>query len=610
MKNKLTGKFFQNMMLQTKLIYSYLFVVMLPVIFIGYFFISQTTKETLAHTNYVNDVNLKQIKNNVTNILSNYIQLSDNIFSDPQLNNYLEKEYPADCDYGIKYFDFYELSKTYNNKMVFQNVSGINISVYTSNIEILHDNDFIFPLESQIGSSWYKEFSNSRNPISVGTPFISDKKKCMIPMSRRLEFSITDKYTNILKLSIPESQLYKMIENESENKIIYILNDENIILTSTDRNSVGMNFYKYKELGGNYSDLKSLTKDIILNGEDETVYFGIIDLKNFSKCKIISIVSTKPILKKINEITRYSLIICLISVVITISFVIIFSSKLTSRLKKLVTNMGKIRDGSFDVFVSYDEGDEIGELSRSFKNMIDRVNDLISKVYTNELHIKTLEIKSREAEIHALQSQINPHFLFNSMESIRVNLMKNQDYETSSIIESLARLLRKSIDWKSDNLPLRHEIDLVENYLKIQKFRYRHRLDYSLSIAEEYRDILIPKFSIQPLVENAIFHGIEMKKNGGFLKIYTETYEFGYSIVIEDNGVGMPEETLSALRFSLDNWNSGNSSGSIGIINVHQRLKLLFGREYGLIIESTVNSGTTVRMNLPAKNGKGGLTHV
>lgn len=599
------------MKLQKKLLFSYLIVILLPVILISYFLITKTTEETLKQTGSINEISFRQMRNNISNLFGSYIQISDSIRSDTPLNDLLEKEYPESDDFGVKYFDYYNIYSMYKNKYALYYINGIKITVYSDNDELVYDNEFFFSLTDEFkNTEWYEKVQKSKGINFIGTPYFSDNKY-QIPMGRILNSEASYGYTNLLSIVIPENLIYRLIEKEAANKSIYILSDDNYIISSTDRDKIGQKYEDIYETQTKHPDISSIEQEIIINNGDETIYADkLSDKGSLSHCKVISIVSSRPIIEKNREIIRDSIVICVFSVIIATAFVLIFSRQLSSRLKKLVRNMSKIKDGKFDVFVSYDEKDEIGELSRSFKTMIDRINALITEVYVAELKVKNFELKTKEAQIRALQSQINPHFLFNSMESIRSNLLKKQDFETSDIVESFARLLRKSIDWTNDNIPLQQEIELVEHYLKVQKFRFRQKLVYEINIDQQYYQNLIPKFSLQPLVENAIYHGIEMKRDGGCIQIYSETFESHFKIVVRDNGIGISTENLEIIKEKLTNWKEEKVAGGIGILNVHQRFKMFYGENYGLEYESIQGVGTTVSAIIPSEKREGGIGNV
>ena len=196
----------------------------------------------------------------------------------------------------------------------------------------------------------------------------------------------------------------------------------------------------------------------------------------------------------------------------------------------------------------------------------------------------------------ALQSQIDPHFVFNTMESVRMRLWKNRDFQTAEIIQKFALLMRRSMEWDKDTVTLREEVELVKAYLQIQQFRFSDRICFELQVDPALSSCKIPKFSLQPLAENAIRHGLEPKQGHGKLRISSEIGTGEFFIFVEDNGVGMEAETLQKLQAELD---SLPRQENIGIRNVHRRIRLLFGEPYGLHFRSEPGQGTTAEVRLP-----------
>jgi two-component system sensor histidine kinase YesM len=269
--------------------------------------------------------------------------------------------------------------------------------------------------------------------------------------------------------------------------------------------------------------------------------------------------------------------------------------------------MGKIRDGQFNIKVDDNGNDEIAILSKSLKSMADRIDYLINEVYKAEMLVKDIEIEKKQAEICALQSQINPHFLFNTMEAIRMDLWQKQEFEISEVITRFAMLIRKSIEWSDDSNTIKQERQLVEDYLLIQKYRYVNKLDYIINIDTELENYSIPQFTLQPIVENAIYHGIELKKGKGCVTISAQVFKGDIKIAVQDDGLGMTEERLSTIRDTINEEHKKAGKARIGIRNVHQRLKLEFGNKYGLTITSQEGIGTQVDILLPMINqNKGG----
>jgi two-component system, sensor histidine kinase YesM len=590
-----------RMNLHTKLLLSYLVAVLLPVVIVGSFMVNRTIDTVLSQTDNINYINFQQLKSNMRSQFSSYIQLSTSILAENELVDYIEKDHSDNQDYLESFKLYNKLYTAYSSKLPISTISSYydkKLSIYTSNPTLITDNSFILPIASDLkNQKWFKDVIAGRGetvflpPHLIVNNTVSDGRY-VFAIGRVMNPFLKKKYVNVLHLQIPESEIYSLIDKEGINKRIYILNRDNIVMSSTDRDSIGKDFTSLPGIGTIISS-KHTNEPIVLDNRKMIAFYDeFTDKSAIHGCKIVSISSSETMVNEISSIIRYTIYICSAGVIITIFLVVLFSNTLTGRVKMLVRNMSKIRDGKFEVFIDCRGEDEIGELSRSFKSMIDRMNHLITEVYV-------LDIRKKEAEIHALQSQINPHFLFNTMESIRMNLWNKQDYETSEILQKFSKLLRKSIDWSSDRISLANEIDLVETYLKIQKFRYEDKLDYRIDIDEALNEYVIPKFTLQPIAENAIYHGIEMKKGRGILSIYTRVMDDTLRIYVEDDGVGMDPEQLKAIRMQLENNSTTNSKGRVGISNVHQRVRLQYGDNYGLHIESKKDKGTRIEIILP-----------
>ena len=238
------------------------------------------------------------------------------------------------------------------------------------------------------------------------------------------------------------------------------------------------------------------------------------------------------------------------------------------------------------------------------EEMLDEVTDYQQTVANREL---TYEYLRAQAELNALQSQINPHFLFNTLESIRGFAQKQNVPEIADITEAMSSLFRNSIQKVDTLIHLRDEIENVRNYMLIQEFRFpgKFRLEMDLEGGEELLNCKLPNLTIQPLVENAIFHGLELIPSGGLINIEIYSTEKRLIIHVSDNGHGIPKERLAELndRLASNDANGlkpdGKKGAGIGLANIHKRIKLQMGPQYGLAISSTLNIGTEIEVTLP-----------
>ncbi len=216
------------------------------------------------------------------------------------------------------------------------------------------------------------------------------------------------------------------------------------------------------------------------------------------------------------------------------------------------------------------------------------------------------EKQRRKAQLYALQTQIDPHFLYNALDSIRGYALLHDMEEISDITEALSRVFRNMISDKHELLPFWQEMDNISNYMKIQQFRFNHKFQYFFDIDEEIvNKYMVPRMVIQPLVENAIVHGLEKKVEGGWVKVTAYVTERRLVITVTDNGVGMSEERLEllnkAMEMGLEEYDiqGGRQHAGIALININKRIKLNFGNRYGLILNSTQNVMTSTEVILP-----------
>jgi two-component system sensor histidine kinase YesM len=286
----------------------------------------------------------------------------------------------------------------------------------------------------------------------------------------------------------------------------------------------------------------------------------------------------------------------LVAVVLLLTAVIIISYRLshmlTQPIEQLTDQMKLAEKGDLGkVITSFaftDRADEIGYLEKRFSIMIQRINTLIEENYTRQIMLK-------DTEYRALQAQINPHFLYNTLTSINWLARSNGQSAISSMVESLGRLLRAAISNKEPMITIGEEIKLLQDYMNIQKVRYGHDLQFVLDIDERLHDYRIPKMSLQPIVENSVKHGLENMLEPCVITVSAEDTDTMIHLSVADNGPGMDEETLEKLKdFRLPSKGSG-----IGLKNIHERLQLLFGEEAGLSFSSKPGQGTLVIIKLP-----------
>jgi len=276
---------------------------------------------------------------------------------------------------------------------------------------------------------------------------------------------------------------------------------------------------------------------------------------------------------------------------LTVLLSYIFTLSISKPLNRLVDAMNEVKRGNLSVNMQDKSNDEIGEVTRNFNSMLNEIKKLMENV-------KNKEKQKRKAEIAALQAQINPHFLSNTLNTVKWLASAQKAENIEAIVSSLIQLLHISMGKGGDLITIREELEYIKSYINIQEYRYYDKFRVVFEIEEEILDYKILKFLIQPVVENSIIHGIKPSMEQGLIAIKGFRYNDILKIIVTDNGVGIPEEKLNTLFSNNQEDKKFNFSG-IGINNVNDRIKMNFGDQYGLQIESVPNLYTTAELTLP-----------
>ena len=322
--------------------------------------------------------------------------------------------------------------------------------------------------------------------------------------------------------------------------------------------------------------------------EDEYVY--TIAQSGATGWRAIGVVKTKDLLTY-NSIARNTYFtVTMIILCIAIALSIQLSKRITKPIRILENAMKRSEIGEFEsAEIEVLENNEIGRLGRTFNIMNRKIQQLIEEKVQDE------KLK-RQSELRALQAQINPHFLYNTLDSIIWMAEGGKNKEVVKMTSALARFLRQSISNERETISIEQEISYVESYLNIQKMRYRDQLNYTIDVSEEIRSYHIIKLVIQPLIENAIYHGIKYKNGEGNILIRGNEKNGKVMLEVRDDGIGMDEETLSNIFKKKENKLKHNG---VGVYNVYSRLKLRYGSESEIFYESMPDKGTRVKILIP-----------
>ena len=329
------------------------------------------------------------------------------------------------------------------------------------------------------------------------------------------------------------------------------------------------------------NDIYVFTK-LITEEIQEYVYYEALELEKVKEA----------IQADINNMLSVSLIILVVVLVITWTLVIVISDSISKPLQHLCELTKQVGSGDFSMQKINGSGDEVATLESSFNTMVGKIEELVANVRCEQVNLRRTELK-------LLQAQINPHFLYNTLDTIIWMAEDGQSEEVVEIVGALSDFFRVSLSKGRDYITLKEEESHVKSYLQIQQFRYADILEYEIDIPEELGEYNILKLTLQPIVENAIYHGVKQKRGKSKIMIHGSYKENHILLTVEDNGIGIQEEKLKQIRLHLEKENPEITDRGFGLANVNARIRLNYGKEYGLSIDSTYGAGTKVSMILP-----------
>ncbi|OAS82571.1 MULTISPECIES: cache domain-containing sensor histidine kinase [Metabacillus] len=583
----------KNFQLKTKLIITYILLTVIPMAVLGYITYYQNTKAIEEQVGeYVprllNQAN-KNIENEINEIgnLPNLIYNSSDVMAVLRANPYKDQSSMLQDQFTVESF----LSRTYLGS---NNTNILGAFLLSTN------GSFISTRVAYEGF----DFNNTLLPYGEAHDLGGDTK-ILLPNEVNLTFEGDPSYMLVVKeivdldnrenlgtlfLAVKLTFIEEILQDldEEERATMWVMDDQGQIIYHPLQKKIGTYFEEiddYPILNGSFRT--TIEKDRTL-----------ISINQSAKQQWV-LVHSIPITyltEGTDVVKTVAIIIFLILVVITTLISIIVAWSVTKPINLLGRIMKDVENGNLYVKIPIDSKDEVGVLASSFQSMISKIRDLIKK---ND-HI---EIRQKEAELYALQSQINPHFMYNTLETIGASIEDGESELVVDMVAILGRMLRFSLSNKDKIVPISLEVLHIEDYLTLQKFRFEERISFNIQNDYEHDVYFTPKFILQPIVENSVKYGMQKRKalkiEIDFIHEKSEIKDPHIIMIVRDNGPGINEEELKNLNEFLQKDPMINRDSGFGIINVHARIVMMFGDQYGLTINSAVDKGTEVMIRIP-----------
>ena len=568
-----------NISIRTKLLLIYLLCVLIPTIVFSYAFFSSTMKSTKNEKLILYRQALDRISTAIESNAISAIELSNTIYPDEEMYQHINKTYQDEKESFEEYSSYL---KDAWNKILPYNSNIVLFTVYTNNSTLLngphlHNIDYFVTKHN-----WYEKYTNSvgkalfiyhADELATGSTTAK-----MVSYFRRLDYLKSTKYEHFVKITFRPDTLDRILKTETLPGEMYIVDKDNIIITQKSRQDSIYGGTEYLP----YDNIKTDPKQIILSTP-----INVVD-----GWQVICILD-RDFLRDAYRINWIQVLVLLFSITVFASIIIYaISASFYKRIDVLVKHMGKVSKEEYVLIPEAGKGnDEIGLLITTMNSMITKIRSLVEDVYKAQIKETQLELLKKQSELSAFQCQVNPHFMFNVLETIRIKSYLRNEFETARIIKYMSKIFRKLLLWDDDLIELQEEISFIKEYLEIQQYRYEDELDFEITVDEGLLKLKIPKMTLQTFVDNACEHGFSESQDMKRVKVSVKAVNNKIiELRVYDNGKGMTQERIRSI-------NEVESKG-VGIKNVIGRLNLYYGENFSFKINSEPGEYTEIVLTL------------
>ncbi|WP_313560146.1 sensor histidine kinase [Ruminiclostridium cellobioparum] len=594
MKQLFSHRFLNNFSITQKMMLIFVGCVIVPFLIQNIFFLNATEKNIQEEMMQRLQLSLSEKKSKVNGCISGSMSLALRYNTNEMLYNFLDTNYEEKINYLMDYQDNIKsllLSDlAYNQQVIQLTLYSDNPTLFNGALVKKIASDEFDTLGENLLDGRTDELTKSTNgprlrvalvPLQLAT----EHDKSLSIIRPLVYFPQYSKYKKALRIDINLSYISTMLR---ESDLF-----DNIVLVDSDNRIIASANY-YHELGA----FEVFSED--------TLKKGIVVLKQplgDVPLSLYGFYDSNIISKEFNFMRGKTILIAFGSMLLAFFFILMVAGNITKRTK-LVVNLSKnIAKGNFTQISQDKIGcDEIGVLADSINHMSLQLQNLIDEEYNSRIIKAQLERENAQAKLLALQSQVDPHFMFNALESIRLKAIVKNEAETAKIIMYLSKMFRHLINWDDDIISLSGDMKFLEEFLFIQKYRFDDEFEYEIMVEEAAKACLLPKLIIQPVVENACVHGVESVSRNRTVKISVAVIDNQLMISVSDNGIGIDESRLAELKLMLQG--GKKLTHSVGLYNVYQRLSLYYGRNFTMDIHSREKCGTEIDIIIPVRYSK------
>ncbi|KWX85378.1 histidine kinase [Paenibacillus riograndensis] len=589
-----TRRPFAEFSIRYKLFASYMLVIIIPLLLLLFLHLHLTANETEKQALYSARKMLEETKSYLQYRAETVREVLNFIAFNETVQSLVAEDPKRYEDVNLWGTDANKLARVLGQFRYNSDIETVQLYMRQGLASVAENNDYL-NMGHVEHSLWFKNFITSHSvftwlPSSV---FEHEEDSNEISVLRVIpNMHNIQENDGIVRANISQSTLRSVLEHAiaTPSTSVALFNDRGDTLSTS--NSFMYTPKEFKEIllqNSSNGQMNTWAERLEFNGQQILLGVEAIPQTDMS---IAMIVPYSDILKSNNEMRNRLILIFILIIPLTFILSFIVAGSATKRLRQLIRYVRKVKNGNFQIAPFPKNMDEIGELTINFNLMVENVSRLMEETYTLGREVKNKELK-------VLQAQINPHFLYNTLDLINVMAIESGNGEISKVVDRLALFYRLSLSNGRETVTLESELRHVESYVSIQNMRFNNAITLTFEVAPQLLDCEVPKIMLQPLIENAILHGIlEQDSEKGKIQVSAMEEKRDLIIEISDDGVGMEKEVLEAVLTKA----VSKRTGGFGIWNIQERIQLNYGPQYGMTLTSHPGRGTTVQIRIPKLN--------
>lgn len=569
----------------------YVLALLIPLTVAGIALISSARQTLEDYYIQLLETDNRRVRTLLTEVTVQAYDISDEVCFDNTLKNALMGTYSSNSEFLAAVNGYNDLALlNYNSLEV------ANIYIYTDNPTIVDYKQFRRVTDEIAGADWYQKSKTVKNAfwVSIAQKGFSGVQNnlCLV---RQVSLFNSD-YHAVAVVCVSDTYLRARLDSGSIIDAVSIDGQGIVYSSLTDM------YGKEQPVAINYSDPYYRSSGIVT--VDEEPYFSAVSTINLhmtsSKMRVCTLDETG--FTAIQRVMVTWVLILLVALLVPLLIILLFSGRFVRRINLLRSEMHKASQQDYNIRTEFGGSDELSDAFEDLKSMVLDIKEKDAKMYEAELNEKELRNTQQLMEYKMLCSQINPHYLYNTLETIRMKSLTSGNREVADAIKILGKTLHYVLENNGNTLTtLDKELDHAKNYLSIQRLRFGERINYSVDISQEIdsKHYTMLPLLLQPVVENAVIHGLETATGNGVITISAQLDDGGMCLSVSDNGSGIGEADLEAIRLALEAATPPESG--IALYNIHRRLRLFYGENYGVLVESILGIGTRVILRLPSQ---------